>query len=58
MYQNKISTATFGGHGFGAKLALAVGCYHPERTSGVFGIDSGPLDHRYYEPFIELKNYV
>lgn len=28
MYENKLSTATLGGHGFGAKVALAVGCYH------------------------------
>ncbi len=34
MYQNKISTATLGGHGIGAKLALATGCYHPDRVSG------------------------
>ena len=36
MYENKISTATLGGHGIGAKLALATGCYHPERVSGKF----------------------
>jgi len=51
MYDNKISTATVGGHGFGGKLALAVGCYHSKRVTGVFGLDSGPLDYRYYEPF-------
>ena len=34
MYENKISTATLGGHGIGGKLALAVGCYHPERVTG------------------------
>lgn len=36
MYENKISTATLGGHGFGGKLALAVGCYHVDRVTGVF----------------------
>ena len=34
MYENKISTATLGGHGTGAKLALATGCYHAERVTG------------------------
>jgi hypothetical protein len=36
MYENKISTATLGGHGTGAKLALATGCYNPERVTGNF----------------------
>ena len=35
MFENKISTATMGGHGFGAKLALAVGCYHADRVTGM-----------------------
>jgi pimeloyl-ACP methyl ester carboxylesterase len=34
MYENKISTATLGGHGTGAKLALATGCYHADRVTG------------------------
>lgn len=51
MYKNKISTATLGGHGLGAKIALAVGCYHIDRVTGVVCIDSAPLDHRYFEPF-------
>ena len=34
MYENKISTATLGGHGLGAKLALATGCYHANRVTG------------------------
>jgi len=51
MYENKISTATLGGHGLGAKLALATGCYHANRVTGVFCLDGGPLDHRYYEAF-------
>lgn len=58
MYENKISTATIGGHGLGGKLALAVGCYHSERVTGVFCIDSAPLDHRYHEAFREFKNVV
>lgn len=58
MYENKISTATLGGHGFGGKLALAVGCYHSERVTGVFCLDSAPVDHRYYESFQEMKDFV
>lgn len=34
MYENKISTATLAGHGLGAKVALAMGCYHSERVTG------------------------
>lgn len=34
MYQNKISTATLGGHGIGGKIALAAGCYHIDRVTG------------------------
>ena len=29
-----------------------------DRVSGVMCLDSGPLDHRYYESFKEFKNYV
>jgi len=58
MYQQKISTATLAGHGFGAKLATAVGCYHPERVTGVFGIDGGPIDQRFHEPYHEFKGYL
>jgi len=58
MYENKITMATLGGHGFGAKLALAVGCYHAERVTGVFCLDTAPLDHRYFESFKEIKVYV
>jgi len=36
--------ATIAGHGIGGKLALAVGCYHAERVTGVFAIDSTPTD--------------
>ena len=35
MYENKMSTATLGGHGFGGKLAMAVGCYYAERVTGI-----------------------
>jgi pimeloyl-ACP methyl ester carboxylesterase len=58
MWENKISTATLAGHGFGAKVALAAGCYYAEKTTGIFSIDGGPLDHRFYESFREMREYV
>lgn len=58
MYDHKISTATLGGHGLGGKLALAVGCYHAERVTGVFCLDSSPMDQRYHESYKELKQVV
>ena len=36
MYENKISTATLGGHGTGVKLALATGCFHADRVTGFY----------------------
>jgi pimeloyl-ACP methyl ester carboxylesterase len=58
MDQNKITMATIGGHGFGAKLALATATNNLERFTGVMCLDGGPLDHTYYEAYQELKNYV
>jgi len=54
MYENKISTATMAGHGFGGKVALAMGCYHADRVTGYFGIDTTPMDHRYFVAFKEF----
>lgn len=51
MWENKLSTATLAGHGYGGKVALATGCYNSERVTGVFAIDTSPMDHRYFEPF-------
>jgi pimeloyl-ACP methyl ester carboxylesterase len=51
LWENKLSTATLAGHGYGGKVALATGCYYPERTTGVFVVDSSPLDHRYHESY-------
>lgn len=50
--------ATLAGHGLGAKIALAAGCYHSERVTGVFAIDSSPMDQRYHESFVELKKNI
>lgn len=58
MWENKISTATLGGHGFGGKLALATACYNYSRVTGVINLDTAPLDHRYHESFREFKGYI
>jgi len=58
MHENKISTATVAGHGFGGKLALAFGCYHLDRVTGVMCVDTAPLDHRYFESFKEFKSNI
>jgi pimeloyl-ACP methyl ester carboxylesterase len=58
MHENKISTATLAGHGFGGKLALAFGCYHLDRVTGVMCVDTAPIDHRYFESFKEFKSNI
>lgn len=50
--------ATLGGHGFGAKVALATAINNMDRVTGVINLEGGPLDHRYYEAYQELKGYV
>jgi pimeloyl-ACP methyl ester carboxylesterase len=58
MDQNKITMATIGGHGFGAKVATAAASNNLERFTGVINLDGGPLDHTYYEAQHELKEVV
>ena len=58
MDQNKITLATIGGHGFGAKVATATAISNLNRFTGVISLDGGPLDHRYYEAYQELAAYV
>lgn len=50
--------ATLGGHGFGAKVALATAINNLDRVTGVINLEGGPLDHRYYEAYHELKENV
>lgn len=50
--------ATFGGHGFGAKVALASAINNMNRCTGVINLEGGPLDHRHYESYQELESYV
>jgi pimeloyl-ACP methyl ester carboxylesterase len=58
MDEKKITMATLGGHGFGAKVALATAINNMERCTGVINLEGGPLDHRYYESYQELESYV
>lgn len=58
MDDKKLTMATLGGHGFGAKVALATANSNLERCTGVINLDGGPLDHTYYEAYQELKGYV
>ena len=50
--------ATLGGHGFGAKVALATAINNMERCTGVINLEGGPLNHQYYEAYQELASYV
>jgi pimeloyl-ACP methyl ester carboxylesterase len=50
MYEYKISMASLGGHGLGAKIALATACYHYDKVTGIFGVDSTPMNQYYFEP--------
>jgi len=58
MDQNKITMATIGGHGFGAKVAAATAINNLERFTGVIQLEGGPLDHRYHEAYQELASYI
>ena len=58
MDEQKITMASIGGHGFGAKLATVAATNNLNRFTGVVLLESGPLDHQYYEAFHELRDYV
>jgi pimeloyl-ACP methyl ester carboxylesterase len=45
MDANKITMATIGGHGYGAKLATATAIAHMNRFTGVMCLDGGPINH-------------
>jgi len=51
MDKQKLTMATMGGHGFGAKVALATAINNMDRVTGVINLDGGPLDHRFYESY-------
>ena len=48
MYEHRISMATLGGHGIGAKVALAAACYHFDKVTGYIGLDTTPMDQYYH----------
>ena len=56
MYEHKITMATLGGHGIGGKIALAAACYHHDRVTGYFGLDTTPMNQYYFEPFSEMRH--
>ena len=58
MDEKKITMATIGGHGFGAKVAAATAINNMNRFTGVIQYEGGPLNHRYYEAYQELESYV
>jgi len=58
MDQQQLTMATLGGHGFGAKVALATAINNMNRCTGVINLEGGPLDHTYYEAYQELVQYV
>lgn len=58
MDEHKITMATIGGHGFGAKVATAAAITNYNRFTGVICLEGGPIDHRYYEAYQELAEYV
>mmetsp|Transcript_48342 Transcript_48342/g.35531 ORF Transcript_48342/g.35531 Transcript_48342/m.35531 type:complete len:125 (-) Transcript_48342:651-1025(-) len=58
MDEKKLTMATIGGHGFGAKLASATAINNMNRFTGVILLEGGPLNHQYYEAYQELHAYV
>lgn len=58
MDENKITMATIGGHGFGAKVAAATAIKHMDRFTGVISLEGGPLNHKHYEAYQEMESYV
>jgi pimeloyl-ACP methyl ester carboxylesterase len=58
MDKEKITMATIGGHGFGAKVATVTAVNNLNRFTGVMALDGGPLDHSHHEAYLELKSYV
>jgi pimeloyl-ACP methyl ester carboxylesterase len=51
MDEHRITMASIGGHGYGAKIATAVAAANTNRFTGVMMLDGAPLDHTYYEAY-------
>ena len=58
MDSQKITMATIGGHGFGAKVAAATAAANLDRFTGVIQYEGGPLNFKYHEAYQELDSYV
>ena len=58
MYEHKISMATLAGHGLGGKVALATGCYHFDKITGICTFDTTPTNQYYFQPFHEIRDYI
>lgn len=58
MDERRITLATIGGHGYGAKVAAATASANMNRFTGVIQYEGGPLNHKYYEAYQELESYV
>lgn len=51
MDEQRLTMATIGGHGFGAKVATATAINNTNRFTGVMCLDGGPIDHHYFEAY-------
>lgn len=49
MYSHKITMATLGGHGLGAKNALLAGTYKSHLVTGILAFDYAPQDYKYFD---------
>lgn len=58
MDDNKITLATIGGHGYGAKVAAAAAINNMDRFTGLIQYEGGPLTHKYHAAWQELAGYV
>ena len=58
MDDKKITMATIGGHGYGAKVAAATAIGNMNRFTGLIQYEGGPLEHQYYEAYQELAEYI
>lgn len=56
MYQHKITMATLGGHGFGAKNAFLTGCFKPHLVTGLMAFDYAPQDYTYFRAAANLRS--
>lgn len=49
MYNHKLTSATLGGHGLGAKNAMLAATYKSHLVTGVLAFDYAPQDYKYFE---------